>query len=40
MMMDDYDDLFTDPLNLPAASPPVPGLQERLDELRSNGACR
>ncbi|MCJ1479591.1 mediator complex subunit [Lambiella insularis] len=37
MMMEDYDDLFSDALPLPPA-PLAPGLQERLDELRTNGA--
>jgi len=39
MMIEDYDDLFTDPLSL-TPSPPPKGLHERLDELRSNGATQ
>lgn len=39
MMMEEYDDLFTDALNIPP-SPPPKGLYERLDELRSSGALR
>ena len=40
MIMDDLDDLFTDPLSLPPGLPPPPGLQERLDELRLSGCCQ
>jgi hypothetical protein len=39
MMIDDIDDLFTDTLNVPPPSP-IPGLLERVEELRLSGCCQ